>query len=434
MEIMIMFLDLCNTLLEGLLLYACAEIVCKKNRQTGMRRYIPYIGISLVCYLTTWVVPLDTIKIMIEMIVWCLLMKVTTGGKWRNFIVAFLIYFYIFASVSFFEMTACHLVLGTNTMVIGEQVFLSWWDYVFAAIIKIVVSAGLLVYRKHFQYEIQLKDTVLIGAVSLIFYMVCFSFGVGFFEGNKEWFDMTSATGTMLFSLCFLLLLLFYKNNIYLKEQNQEANRQAKEAQMHYQYYLEKEKQEKKVRSIYHDMKNHLLILESGQMSDEARQMAERLRNEISDYESYIQSGNRFLDIILSDKAQKAKDGQVDFSAFVDFSEITFIDPLDISTIFGNGIDNALEACEKLPPEKRIVVVKGCKKEKFALILIENNYPENGDVGKRMTNKEDAFWHGFGIPNIERAVQKYEGECKVMKKNGRFTLTIIIPFPVSARQ
>ena len=46
-----------------------------------------------------------------------------------------------------------------------------------------------------------------------------------------------------------------------------------------------------------------------------------------------------------------------------------------------------------------------------------------------MTNKEDAFWHGFGIPNIERAVQKYEGECKIMKKNGRFTLTIIIPFP-----
>ena len=135
---------------------------------------------------------------------------------------------------------------------------------------------------------------------------------------------------------------------------------------MHYQYYLEKEKQEEKVRSIYHDMKNHLLILESGQMSDEARQMAERLRNEISDYESYIQSGNRFLDIILGDKAQKAKDGQIDFSAFVDFAEITFIDPLDISTIFGNGIDNALEACEKLPPEKRIVVVKGCKKAVIA--------------------------------------------------------------------
>ncbi|MBD5547128.1 MAG: hypothetical protein HDQ97_07000 [Lachnospiraceae bacterium] len=169
MEIIIRFLDICNTLVEGLMLYACAEIVCKENRQAGMRRSIPYIGIFLTCYLTTWVVPLDTIKIMIEMIVWCLLMKVTTGGKWRNFIAAFLIYFYVFAAVSFFEMIICHLVLGTITMVIGEQIFLSWWDYVFAAIIKIVVSVGLLMYRKHFQYEIQIKDTVLIGAVSLFF-------------------------------------------------------------------------------------------------------------------------------------------------------------------------------------------------------------------------------------------------------------------------
>ncbi|MDE7404598.1 MAG: GHKL domain-containing protein, partial [Lachnospiraceae bacterium] len=317
----------------------------------------------------------------------------------------------------------------TNTMMIEGQLFLSWWDYAFAAVIKLLVSLGLLMYRKHFQYEIQIKDAVLIGAVSFIFYMVCFSIGNGFFTGNKEWYDVTSATGTMLFSLCFPLLLLFYKNNTYLKKQNQAVNRQVQEAQMHYQYYLEKEKQEEKVRSIYHDMKNHLLILESGQMPDATCQMTERLRNEISGYESYIQSGNRFLDIILGDKAQKAKDGKVDFSAFVDFSEITFIDPLDISTIFGNGIDNALEACEKLPLEKRIVVVKGCKKEKFVLILIENNYAENGDVGKLMTNKEDAFWHGFGIPNIERAVQKYEGECKIVKKNGRFTLTIIIPFP-----
>ena len=104
---------------------------------------------------------------------------------------------------------------------------------------------------------------------------------------------------------------------------------------------------------------------------------------------------------------------------------------MDISTIFGNGIDNALEACEKLPPEKRIVVVKGCKKEKFVLIFIENNYAENGDVSKRKTIKEDTYMHGFGIPNIEKAVQKYEGECKIMKKNGRFTLTIIIPFPAA---
>lgn len=432
MEIVVRCLDVLNTCLEEMLLYACAEIICKENRQSGIRKYIPYIGGFLVCYVATWFFSLDTIKVVIIMTVWCLLMKVTTGNNWKNIITAYLIFFYVFAAQSLFVMSACHLMFGTNIMVVDGKVFLSWWNYVLGAIANILVSAGILACRKYFQYEIQVKDTVLIGSVSIVFYVICSSFSVGFFAGNQEWYDVIGATGIMLFSVCFLVLLLFYKNNIYLKEQNKEAMRQAKEAQMHYQYYLEKERQEEKVRSIYHDMKNHLLILERGRLSDEACQMAEKLKNEISDYENYIQSGNKFLDIVLGDKAQKAKSGQIDFSAFVDFSEITFIDPLDISTIFGNGIDNALEACEKLPPEKRIIAVKGCRKEKFVLILIENNYAEDEDGGKRKTSKEDTFMHGFGIPNIEKAVYKYDGECKITKKNGWFKLTIIIPFPAAS--
>ena len=431
MEIIIKLLDTGNTLLEMLVLYTCAGITCKKNMATGWRRYIPYIGTSIVIYFITWVIPMDTTKIILEMIIWCLLMKAATRDKWRNFIVAFCLSFYIIATVSFLGLMIGHLLFNMNSMVLGGQPVFIWQLYVLAMVTNILVAFGLMRYRKQFQYEIQIKDAAMIGSVTLIFYAVCFSIGSGFFAGNSEWYNTVSVTAAMLFCLCFLLLMLFYKNNACLKEQNLAANQQLWEARMQYQYYLEKEKQEERVRSIYHDMKNHLLLLENEPRSAESRRLSEKLRNEIADYENYIQSGNQFLDIILNDKARKAKENQIDFSAFLDFSEITFIEPLDISTILGNGIDNALEASAKLPPEKRVVIVKGGRRENFVLLFIENNFTEKETIAGRTTDKDDTFLHGFGISNIKRAVQKYGGECKIAKKNGRFALTIIIPFPIT---
>lgn len=114
-------------------------------------------------------------------------------------------------------------------------------------------------------------------------------------------------------------------------------------------YYRERIKDEERVRSVYHDLKNHLLVLESGQTTEAARQMAQTLRSQIADYEDYVHTGNEFLDIILRNKAANAREKQIDFSAMVDFNGIDFMEPFDISTLFGNAIDNAIEASEKLP-------------------------------------------------------------------------------------
>lgn len=69
-------------------------------------------------------------------------------------------------------------------------------------------------------------------------------------------------------------------------------------------YYKERIAEEERVRSIYHDLKNHLLVMESRQNTAETRQMAETLRSQIADYEDYVHTGNEFLDIILKDKAE----------------------------------------------------------------------------------------------------------------------------------
>ena len=175
-------------------------------------------------------------------------------------------------------------------------------------------------------------------------------------------------------------------------------------------------------------MKNHLLVLEKSQGTEATRQMAQELRSQIADYENYIHTGNSFLDTIIRDKAEKAREKQIDFSAFIDFRDIDFIDPLDISTLFGNGIDNAIEASEKLAEEQRVILVKAGKIQDFVSILIENNCSDEGSTDGN-TSKADKFLHGFGISNMQKAAEKYSGTCTTMQADGRFTLKILLPIP-----
>lgn len=240
--------------------------------------------------------------------------------------------------------------------------------------------------------------------------------------------DLTLYISSGILAAIFMIIFMYAKNVLYLREQEQRDKMQIAQLQQQYVYYQDKLKDEERIRAIYHDMKNHLLVLEGSQGTDATRRMAQELRTQIEDYENYVHTGNDFIDIIIRDKAEKAREKHIDFSAFVDFSGIDFIEPLDISTLFGNGIDNAIEASEKLPDEQRVILVKAGKVRNFASILIENNCSVKEHTGSH-TTKKDKFLHGFGISNMKKAAEKYSGTCTTTQANGKFALKILLPFP-----
>lgn len=190
--------------------------------------------------------------------------------------------------------------------------------------------------------------------------------------------------------------------------------------QMEYQYYEDRLKEEERVRAVYHDLKNHLLVL---QAESGSQKMAASILSQIADYENYYQTGNAFLDIIVRDKAEKARQHEIDFSAMLHFGDGGFIDPLDISTIFGNAFDNAIEASRKLPVSRRLITAKANHVHGTLTIVIENNAAPVASI------KPDQLLHGFGLKNIRQAVTKYHGHCTDQRTDGRFTLAIIIPLP-----
>lgn len=203
----------------------------------------------------------------------------------------------------------------------------------------------------------------------------------------------------------------------------------AQQLEMQRNYYKDRIRDEERVRSIYHDMKNHLLLLQAQAENSQALQVSvQGLKDQIQEYEAYYHTGNEFLDIIIRDKAKAAQEKKIDFSAIISFASGSFIEPLDLSTIFGNALDNAIEASEKLSEELRLVTVKAERVRDLLLILVANNTLSE-TVSTDQTTKEDRFAHGFGLPNIKNAVQKYGGQCSAKSEDGKFTLKMMIPIP-----
>ena len=226
--------------------------------------------------------------------------------------------------------------------------------------------------------------------------------------------------------IAVLLCILFYRF-LYVEKREREERIQREVLEKQFVYYQDKQKDEERVRSIYHDMKNHLLVLEHQIHSPETAEMVEKLQRE--SYADYVHTGNDFLDVILKDKAGIAREKQIDFSVAVDMQEVDFIEPLDISTIFGNGLDNAIEASERLPEGQRVIQVKAGRVQDFLSIMMENNCQEESNQKKKGTSKKDDYFHGFGISNMKKAAEQYEGQLTVKCEEGKFTLNILIPIP-----
>lgn len=205
----------------------------------------------------------------------------------------------------------------------------------------------------------------------------------------------------------------------------------ARELEMKLAYYHDKVGEEERVRSIYHDMKNHLLVLQAQEShSKEVGEAIVKLREEIEDYEAYYHTGNDFLDIIIRDKLRKAHERQIDFQAAIRFEAGSFIEPIDISTIFGNALDNAIEASEKLADSQRLITAKASRIHDMLVIAVENNTLLDLPSDAK-TSKEDTFLHGFGIANIRKTAEKYDGQCMVKAGGGKFILKVMIPIPES---
>lgn len=423
-------LDILSTITEGFCLYVISRCLCKEPRfQSIINKFIPMIAYIVLTYAMTWLTELGAWKVPLIFVFSAAILKICYKDSLCQGITVIEMFFvsavYLTESICF---SVGNWVYGNEQIALVDgQSFTRWEIYAIGLAVRLFVIGVFYLLLKNFKYKMQIKDSIILSAIFLIAFVISFLAAFSILNLGKA-ADLTLFISSGILSAIFMIIFVYTKNLLYLREQEQRDKMQIAQLQQQFAYYQEKMKDEERIRSIYHDLKNHLLVMENRQNTEETRQMAETLRSQIADYEDYVHTGNEFLDIILKDKAAKAREKQIDFSAMVDFHGIDFMEPLDISTIFGNAIDNAIEASENLPEYKRLITVKAERVRDMLLITIENN-TQPGNHLTEGTTKKDRFVHGFGIPNIKKAVEKYGGQCSFQQEERVYRLKILIPCP-----
>jgi len=151
----------------------------------------------------------------------------------------------------------------------------------------------------------------------------------------------------------------------------------------------------------------------------------------INIYDSSAHTGNEALDVTLTEKSLYCNKKEIRLTSLADCSKLCFIEESDLYSLFGNAIDNAIEAVSKLSDKsKRNINLKVRNINSFVSIIVENYFSGSivlNDEKMPVTTKQDKDYHGYGIRSIKFIVDKYHGDMKIETNQDIFTLSIIIP-------
>ncbi|MBP8997541.1 MAG: sensor histidine kinase [Anaerolineaceae bacterium] len=230
-------------------------------------------------------------------------------------------------------------------------------------------------------------------------------------------------------SICGMVIVIGYNNTLALaKDKKDVAVLETLLATQEKQYQLKKETIDL-INAKYHDLKKQIKIIAAIDSIDERETYLENIKNQISVYDAFHNSGNDTLDIVLADKDMECRKAGINLLTFIDGAKLDFLRPLDIVTIFSNALDNSIEAVKMLSESERTISVRMREYDTWMTINFEN--PFNGKVkwkGERLISlKLDSDEHGFGLLNIKKAVSGYGGNVTVEAQSNQFILTILFP-------
>lgn len=244
--------------------------------------------------------------------------------------------------------------------------------------------------------------------------------------------ELTTAVPVLLTGCCVLALLvnISFLGYAIAEEEKRTMLQLRIAAEQQQQQYLLRKTAVDSVRSKYHDLKNILLYLE--QSSDQATVQAHirQILQEVQPYEQMTATGNETVDILLGGKLARCQQAQIACTITVDGKLLNFIQPIDLCVIFGNAMDNAIEACSALPdPDSRALSVRCQKRGGFVVLNFRNACLQQHlpiDALPK-TTKDDPENHGFGLTSIRSATEKYGGQMSLRSENGEFVLTLLFP-------
>lgn len=234
-------------------------------------------------------------------------------------------------------------------------------------------------------------------------------------------------------SCIWLMCLIMY----FVVQQMSKDN----QTKLEYELMKEKEKYSKEsmeiikrsneeLREFKHDLKNYLLPLQEAMETMPQSEMVkvwEKINQKIEDVQTLIQTGNSYVDSMINTKITLARSEKVDVKCTI-LSKMEGIDDLEFCSVFGNLMDNAIEAERKVTEKKEIIIFV---EEKMGYLRLEiQNKIEKSVLNENSslnTTKKDTSSHGIGHKSVKRTMQKVGGALKCYETGDLFCAEAVFP-------
>lgn len=240
----------------------------------------------------------------------------------------------------------------------------------------------------------------------------------------------SNSLGDSLFVITCLVILLALMaielKSIYLKTQSQMIQIKNELLQENYDNFYNLYENS---RYIYHDFKNHMILLRNYLDSEDfekAKQYLEDIVAPLEELSNFTYCTSEILNLVLNLKGYEANQKGIQFWTEVEPALYQYIDENDLGIIFFNLLDNAIEACEKIKDKEKWIHITIKKKKQLSIIKIENSIEKAilEKDGEYVTEKSNKAIHGLGLKSVKSLVDKYDGEVRWRHTEDIFSVVI----------
>lgn len=367
------------------------------------------------------------------------------------------IYQKIFLAITFFSIRWLTVAMAgrlddlvTKALVFrnmsAEKVWLQYGLYVGTRVLDIVlciafiaVAIGLInkayIYKKD---EMSVKEMVMLIIPSLVgvtgygilqYYLMIYERDTG-----KNLIDTYGFYGALSFLhylisiVAILVVIVMFQNWKEMQEEQRGQELVLNQISDMKKHIEEVEKSYRDIRSMRHDMGNHIQTLEhlvAHNNMDDATEYLEHLKNEWDKVSPEIKTGSPVIDVILMEKLREAKERQIRFLSDFHYPQNTKLNAFDLSVIMNNALNNCMENVSGDDP---YISISSFRKNSIFMITIKNSFGGQlnfGDSDLPETTKSGRE-HGMGLNNIRRVARMYMGDISLEQGNEEVILSIMI--------
>lgn len=367
------------------------------------------------------------------------------------------IYQKIFLAITFFSIRWLTVAMAarlddlvTKALVFrnmsAEKVWLQYGLYVGTRVLDIVlciafiaVAIGLInkayIYKKD---EMSVKEMVMLIIPSLVgvtgygilqYYLMIYERDTG-----KNLIDTYGFYGALSFLhylisiVAILVVIVMFQNWKEMQEEQRGQELVLNQISDMKKLIEEVEKLYRDIRSMRHDMGNHIQTLEhlvAHNNMDDAAEYLEHLKNEWDEVSPEIKTGSPVIDVILMEKLREAKERQIRFLSDFHYPQNTKLNAFDLSVIMNNALNNCMENVSGDDP---YISIYSFRKNSIFMITIKNSFVGHlnfGDSDLPETTKSGRE-HGMGLNNIRRVARMYMGDISLEQGNEEVILSIMM--------